>query len=38
MRELSPWAQAAVAHVETRALGGPVDPALRVTLNFGRPS
>src|SRR6187551_3124827 len=34
MRELSPWAEAAVAHVEARALGGPVDGALRVTLNF----
>ena len=34
MRDLSPWAEAAVAHVERRALGGPVDPALRVTLNF----
>ncbi|GAA2166083.1 DUF3626 domain-containing protein [Pedococcus bigeumensis] len=34
MRELSRWAEAAVTHVESRALGAPVDPALRVTLNF----
>ena len=34
MRELSPWAEAAVAHVAARALGGPVDPSLRITLNF----
>ena len=34
MRDLSPWAEAAVAHVEARASGGPLDPALRVTLNF----
>ena len=34
MRELSAWAEAAVAQVESRALGAPIDPALRVTLNF----
>ena len=34
MRELSPWAEAAVTHVQARALGTPVDPALRVTLNL----
>ena len=34
MRDLSPWAEAAVGHIQTRALGGPIDTALRVTLNF----
>jgi hypothetical protein len=34
MRGLSPWAEAAVAHVQAGALGAPIDPALRVTLNF----
>lgn len=34
MRELSAWAATAVAHVQERALGDPIDPALRVTLNF----
>lgn len=34
MRDLSAWAEAAVSHVRTRALGAPIDPALRVTLNF----
>ena len=31
---LSPWAVAAVAHVEGSITGPPLDPALRVTLNF----
>ena len=34
MRELSPWAVAAVAHVESSVTGQPLDPTLRVTLNF----
>lgn len=34
MSELSPWAAAAVAHVEGSARGGPLDTGLRVTLNF----
>jgi hypothetical protein len=34
MRDLSPWAEAAVAHVQARAVGAPIEPALRVTLNF----
>ncbi|MGA8977990.1 MAG: DUF3626 domain-containing protein [Pedococcus sp.] len=34
MSELSPWAAAAVAHVEGTARGGPLDAELRVTLNF----
>jgi hypothetical protein len=31
---LSPWAEAAVGHVQARAVGRPIDPALRVTVNF----
>ena len=34
MRELSPWAMAAVEHVEGTVTGPPLDPTLRVTLNF----
>ncbi|TPG17299.1 DUF3626 domain-containing protein [Pedococcus bigeumensis] len=34
MRDLSPWAVAAVEHVERSVTGPPLDPALRVTLNF----
>ncbi|WP_265521328.1 DUF3626 domain-containing protein [Oerskovia flava] len=30
----SPWAEAAVAHVEARCQGQPIDRSLRVTLNF----
>ncbi|MEP6855262.1 MAG: DUF3626 domain-containing protein [Pedococcus sp.] len=32
--EMSPWAATAVTHVERAAHGSPLDPALRVTLNF----
>ncbi len=34
MRELSPWAEAAVRHVESSVTGPPLPPSLRVTLNF----
>ena len=34
MRDLSPWAVAAVAHVDARATGMPLDDSWRVTLNF----
>jgi hypothetical protein len=34
MGDLSPWAEDALAHVESRVAGPPLDPTLRVTLNF----
>ncbi len=34
MPELSPWAAEAVGHIERAASGAPLDPDLRVTLNF----
>ncbi|SDP58175.1 Protein of unknown function [Pedococcus dokdonensis] len=34
MRDLSTWAREAVDHVSSRVSGPPIDPTLRVTLNF----
>lgn len=34
MGDASRWARAAVAHVDSRCTGGPLDRSLRITLNF----